>query len=174
MSKVNYRELCKILKFDHTKISHLHNPDSVLENETHKIPWDFKIQMDHLILARRPDLVIINKKITCRIVNFRVPADHRVKLKESEKENKYIDLARELKKTVEHKSNGYTNCRWCSWFSHQRVGARIGGLGNKRTNGGHLDHIIIEIGQNTEKSLGNLRRIVDHQTLVRSNRLTRV
>ena len=33
----------------------------------------------------------------CRIVNFAVPADHRVKLKESEKRVKYLDLARELK-----------------------------------------------------------------------------
>ena len=29
---------------------------------------------------------------------FAVPADHRVKLKESEKRDKYLDLARELKK----------------------------------------------------------------------------
>ena len=38
------------------------------------------------------------KKRTCRIVNFAVPADHRIKLKESEMKNKYLDLARELKK----------------------------------------------------------------------------
>ena len=35
---------------------------------------------------------------TCRIVDFAVPADHRVKLKESEKNDKYLDLTRELKK----------------------------------------------------------------------------
>ena len=29
--------------------------------------------------------------------NFAVPADHRIKLKESEKKDKYLDLARELK-----------------------------------------------------------------------------
>ena len=34
----------------------------------------------------------------CKIVNFAVPADHRIKLKECEKEDKYLDLARELKK----------------------------------------------------------------------------
>ena len=38
------------------------------------------------------------KKRTCRIVDFVVPADHRVKLKESEKRDKYLHLARELKK----------------------------------------------------------------------------
>ena len=35
--------------------------ESVLENETHKVLWDFKMQTDHPIPARRPDLVIVNK-----------------------------------------------------------------------------------------------------------------
>ena len=37
------------------------------------------------------------KKKTCRIVDFAVPTDHWVKFKESEKKDKYFDLARELK-----------------------------------------------------------------------------
>ena len=39
----------------------MHNPESVLENETHKLPWDFEIQMDHLISVRQPDIVIYAK-----------------------------------------------------------------------------------------------------------------
>ena len=35
---------------------------------------------------------------TCKIVDFAVPADHKIKLKECEKKDKYVDLARELKK----------------------------------------------------------------------------
>ena len=47
---------------------------------------------------RKPDLIIINKKKrTCKIVNFAVPADHRIKLKACEKD-RYLDLTRELKK----------------------------------------------------------------------------
>ena len=38
------------------------------------------------------------KKKICKIVDFAVPADHWIKLKECEKRDKYIDLARELKK----------------------------------------------------------------------------
>ena len=38
-----------------------------------------------------------NKRI-CKIVDFAVRADHRINLKESEKKDKYLDLARELKK----------------------------------------------------------------------------
>ena len=36
----------------------------------------FKIQMDKLVLARRPDLVLIDNKRTCRLVDFAVPADY--------------------------------------------------------------------------------------------------
>ena len=35
------------------------------------------------------------KRRTCKIVDFAVPADHGVKLKESEKKDKYLDLTRE-------------------------------------------------------------------------------
>ena len=41
----------------------MHHPAPVLENDTHKLLWDFNIQTDQLIPARRPDLIIINKKI---------------------------------------------------------------------------------------------------------------
>ena len=40
----------------------MHNPEFVLENEKHKLLRDFELQTDHLILARQPDLVIVNKK----------------------------------------------------------------------------------------------------------------
>ena len=41
---------------------------------------------------------LTKKRRICRIVDFAVPADHRVKPKESEKRDKYQDVARELKK----------------------------------------------------------------------------
>ena len=46
----------------------------------------------------RPNNNQQQKKRTCKIVDFAVPADHRIKLKEYEKKDKYLDLARELKK----------------------------------------------------------------------------
>ena len=67
------------MKFDHTTKWLIHKPESVLENEVHKILWDFYIQADHLILPRKPDLVIIAKKRTSGIVDLAVPADHKVK-----------------------------------------------------------------------------------------------
>ena len=83
----------------------MHNPAPVLENDTHKLLWDLNIQTDHLIPARRPDLIIINKKKKnktkkniCKIVDFAVPADHSITRKETEQKDKYLDVPRELKK----------------------------------------------------------------------------
>ena len=41
----------------------LRNPDSIIENETHKIIFYFEIQTYHIISARRPDLVMTSQKI---------------------------------------------------------------------------------------------------------------
>ena len=99
VGKVIHWEMCKKFKFDHANKWYMLNPEPVLENDTHKLLWDFDIQTDHRIFARKPDLIIINKKKKmCKIVDFAVPADHRIKLKECEKRDEYLDLARELKK----------------------------------------------------------------------------
>ena len=60
VGKVIHWGLCKKLKFDPTNMLYMHNPESVLENETNKFLWDFEIQTDHLISARRPYLVVVN------------------------------------------------------------------------------------------------------------------
>ena len=46
------------------------NKETVLQNEVHKILWDLELQTDHLISARKPNLMA-----------FDVPDDHRVKKK---------------------------------------------------------------------------------------------
>ena len=48
-----------------------------------------------IISARRPDLIKKENLQNCRLC---CPADHRIKLKESEKKDEYLDLAWELKK----------------------------------------------------------------------------
>ena len=106
-------------------------------------------------------------------MNFAVLVDHRLKLKESKKRDKYLNLARELKKlwnikvmvilivkgtlgTVTKRigieSDGDTDCKWNAWYSHQRIGTGTGGLGNKRTSGDHPNYTIVEISQNTKKT----------------------
>ena len=54
--------------------------------------------MDHPIPTRRQDTVLIKKKEKTCLTDFGIPEDHRIKMKESEKIDKYLDLARGLKK----------------------------------------------------------------------------
>ena len=62
MGKVINRELSKKFKFEHTNKWCIHNEESVLEKEIHKLLWDFEIQRGFLISAKQPDLVTIIKK----------------------------------------------------------------------------------------------------------------
>ena len=82
----------------------IHNSAPVPENYRHKLLWDFDIHTDLLISTRRPDLIIISK-----IVDFAVPADHRIKLKECKKKG--------IEKIMEHAGDNNTNCNWCVWNS---------------------------------------------------------
>ena len=97
VGEVIHSEMFKKLKFDHTNKWYMHNPEPVLEKSMYKLLWDFRIQTDHLISARRP-YNNQQKKRTCRTVDFAVLADHRLKFKGSLKKNKYLNFARELKK----------------------------------------------------------------------------
>ena len=75
----------------------MHNLELVLKNETNKFLWDFEIQTDHPISARQTDLMLVKQKKKkqkkkqkekkWRIVDFDVPADHRLK---SEKTKRMI------------------------------------------------------------------------------------
>ena len=69
----------------------MYSPESVPENETHKVLWDFEIQTHHLISVRRPDLVIVNKKIkrTCRIGKRPQSKIEKIEKKDFAKELKY-------------------------------------------------------------------------------------
>ena len=68
-------------------------------------------------------------------MDFAVRADLRVKVKESEKKDKFLDLARGL--VIEHESDDETNCNCCTRYSHQSIGTRTGEFGNKRTSRDH-------------------------------------
>ena len=62
VGKMIHWKMHKKFKFHHTNKWYMHNPVPVLENDTLKLLWDFNIQTDHLTLARKLDLIIINKK----------------------------------------------------------------------------------------------------------------
>ena len=109
----------------------MHKPESIQENVRHKILRGFEIQTNYPIPTRRPDQVLIKKKKrTCHLVDFAVPVNHRVKMKESKKIDKHLDPD----ETVEH--DGNINCTWCVWK----------GTGNQRKDQDHSDPSIVKIG----------------------------
>ena len=81
------------------------------------------------------------------------------------------DFCKINKKSSAKDNYYYANCDWCSLYSFQRIGQRTRGLGNKRTSGDHPSYSITEIGQNTKKSPGDLRRHGVTQTLVKDHQL---
>ena len=60
----------------------------------------------------------LTKKRTYRIKEFAVPADHSVKLTESEKRSKYLRVCLRIK-NMEHEDYGFTNYKWCTWNNSQ-------------------------------------------------------
>ena len=136
-----YWELCKKLKFDHTTKWYMYKQESALKNEMLKLLWDLEIQMDKQISVCRPDFVIVTPPQTpriCRIIDFTVPADHKVK--EIEERDKYQDMK---EKTKEHLNDGSTNCNRRAGYSQLRIGKGTGGIGNIGSNVDQIDYRII-------------------------------
>ena len=86
--------------------------------------------------------------------NFAVRTDHRVKIKENKKRDKYLELARELKKTWEQEGDGDSNYIWYSWDNSLRLGKRAGRGEYWRTRRDNPNYSMVKIGRNTEKSPG--------------------
>ena len=70
-----------------------------MESETFKILWDFTVECDQKIEARRPDIAFIDKKEReVVIIDVAIPGDDRVKNKELEKLEKHQLLKGEIVK----------------------------------------------------------------------------
>ena len=166
--------MCKKLKFDPYEQMGICTTQQLSWKMTHinsYRTWTYTNGSPNLGQKIRPYNNQHKKKGTCEIVDFAVPADHRIKLKEYEKKDKYLDLSRELKKTMEHEGDNYNNHDWCFWYSHQRFIKGTGGFGGRRTTGNHPNYNIIENGQNTEKSAVDLRRLAVTQPPVKNHQL---
>jgi len=89
--------ICKKHELPHTEKWYDHRAESVIENAKVKLLWDFNIQTDKVIEARRPDLVLVNKETNeCQIIDIAIPGDTRVVRKEEEKIEKYKELGFEI------------------------------------------------------------------------------
>ena len=107
----------KKLKLDHTTKSYIHKPESILENEMHKILWDFEIRTNPLIVVRKPVLVSINGKKGENIpysVFCRPSGPHR----ENQRKWKGRHILRPCQSTktaMEHEGVNNTIYGWCTW-----------------------------------------------------------
>ena len=98
LGKIVHWKLARKRNFEAGDKWHEHEPESVLESEDWKILWDFSIQTDHVVEAQRPDLVVVDKMRTCKVIDFAVPGDSTTEDKDKEKIEKYQDLRRYLQK----------------------------------------------------------------------------
>ena len=73
---------------------------------------------------------------------------------------------------MERESDNYTNCDWCFWHGNLRIIKGPGRFRSWRPSGDHTNNSIIENGQNTEKSPGDLRRLAVTQNPVKDHQLT--
>ena len=161
VGKMIHREMSKKLKFDQTNKWYMHNPPSV-SRMTHINSYGtltYKLipyEGDPFVCQRGPDFSKINKKKrTCKIVDFALSADHRIKLRDCEKKDEFIALARELKNLWNMKMTIILIVIGAFSTSHQRIIKGTERLGNRRKSGDYPNYYIIENGQNTEKSPGD-------------------
>ena len=63
VSQLVHWNLCRRYRIQHTRNWYEHNAEKVTENEKAKILWEFNIQTDHVIQARRPDIVVKDKEL---------------------------------------------------------------------------------------------------------------
>ena len=99
VAKLVYGKLCEKHNLDRKENWYKHSPDGAVEDDHVKLIWDISIQCDNVIEARRPDLVLIDKKAKSLVItDIAIPGDCRIREKEIEKVQKYQNLKRELKK----------------------------------------------------------------------------
>ena len=86
VAKKVHWDICKKNGLEHSEKRYEHAPEGAVENEEIKVLWDINIQRDNLIEARRPDLIVIDKKEQKGIIiDIAVPTDVRVEEKEKGK-----------------------------------------------------------------------------------------
>ena len=90
-------------------------------------------------------------------MDFAIPVDWGVKTKESEKLDKYLDFARDLKKLWNMKVTVISIVVGMFGTVYKSLEKKLEEL-KIRKNQVHTDHNIVKIGLNTEKSPGNIRR----------------
>ena len=99
VAKLVYWKLCEKHNLERKEKWYEHCPEGAVEDDGVKLIRDINIQCDNVMETRRPDLILVNKKVkSCVIIDVAVPDDCRIREKEIEKVEKYQNLKRELKR----------------------------------------------------------------------------
>ena len=99
VAKLVHWKLCEKHKLERKEKWYEHCPEGGVEDDDVKLIWDINIQCDNVMEARRPDLILVDKKAkSCVIIDVAVPGDCRIREKEIEKIEKNQNLKRELKR----------------------------------------------------------------------------
>ena len=104
--------LYRKLKYDPTTKWFNAQKQSIIENDMNKIPWDFEIPADLLILTWRRDLVIINKSENLPSTGFTV---FRRPEGKSKKKWPVLRSCQRTKKVLEPEGDGDLCCNLCDW-----------------------------------------------------------
>ena len=121
--------------------------------------WDINIQCDNLIEARRPDLIVIDKKEQKGIIIvIAVPADVRIEEKEKGKVEKYQNLKKEIRRVRKLRNVeivhvvigalGSVSAEFDWWMGKLGITCNVGEI-QKSAHVGNC--------KNTEKSIGNVK-----------------
>ena len=99
VAKLVHWKLCEKHNLERKEKWYEYCPEGAVGDDDVKLIWDINIQCDNVIEARRPDLILVDKKAKSYvIIGVAIPGDCRIHEKEIEKIGKYQKLKRELKR----------------------------------------------------------------------------
>ena len=97
VAKLVHWKLCERHNLERKEKWYKHCPKGVVEDDDVKLIWDINIQFDNVMEARRPELILVDKKVkSCIIIGVAIPGDCRIHEKEIKKIEKYQNLKRDL------------------------------------------------------------------------------
>ena len=93
MGKIIYNEVMRNEKDDYQPAW---NVPSVTKTSNIEVWWDIPVKLPNRVKHNRPDMIIWDKqKLQCKVIDFSVPLDDNVPMKETEKINNYIPMISE-------------------------------------------------------------------------------
>ena len=99
VAKLVHWKLCEKHNLERKEKWYEHCPKGAVEDDGVKLTRDINIQCDNVMEARRPDLILVDKKVkSCVTIDVAVPGDCRIREKEIENVEKYQNLKRDLKR----------------------------------------------------------------------------